>query len=116
LYSGMTEVFTHSTRRLAYHRTPCSTTKMFNMKRVLIVEDESLIAFDLERIVTTAGYYACGIADNVTDALRLIEKEKPDIVLIDIILKGPRTGIDLGRGLTEVNQPFIYLSANFQES
>jgi hydrogenase-4 transcriptional activator len=86
------------------------------MKKVLIVEDESLIAFDLQRILATEGYNVCGIADNVGDALVLIDKHSPDITLIDISLNGTLTGIDLGRRLAEVNQAFIYLSAHFQES
>ncbi|HEY4289876.1 MAG TPA: sigma 54-interacting transcriptional regulator [Puia sp.] len=86
------------------------------MKRVLIVEDESLIAYDLQLILIRAGYHVCGTADTVEEALRLIQRGKPDIVLIDIFLNGILTGIDLGHRLAAVNQAFIYLSANFQES
>lgn len=85
-------------------------------KKILIVEDESLIAYDLKLILIKAGYKVCGIADSVNEALELIEEEEPDMVLLDIYLKGAATGIDLAKKLTVKNIAFIYLSANFQES
>jgi transcriptional regulator with GAF, ATPase, and Fis domain len=85
-------------------------------KKILIVEDESLVAFDLKLILTRAGYQICGIADSVKEALEIINEEKPELVLLDIFLKGPLTGIDLARDLTAQNIAFVYLSANFQES
>jgi DNA-binding NtrC family response regulator len=86
------------------------------MKKVLIVEGESHIALDLQRLLSAAAYKICGIADNFEDALRITDKDCPDIALIDISLNGPRTGIDLGRRLAEISIAFIYISENFQES
>jgi transcriptional regulator with GAF, ATPase, and Fis domain/DNA-binding response OmpR family regulator len=85
-------------------------------KKILIVEDESLVAFDLKLILTKAGYKVCGIADSVKEALEIIEEQSPELVLLDIFLKGPQNGIDLAKKLTEWNIAFVYLSANFQES
>jgi transcriptional regulator with GAF, ATPase, and Fis domain len=85
-------------------------------KKILIVEDESLIAYDLKLILTRAGYKVCDIADSVPEALGIIDAEMPDLVLLDIFLKGPLNGIDLAKTLTEKNIAFVYLSANFQES
>lgn len=85
-------------------------------KKILIVEDESLVAFDLKLILTRAGYKVCGIADSVKEALEIIEKQMPEMVLLDIFLKGNLTGIDLAKILTKQNIAFVYLSANFQES
>jgi DNA-binding NtrC family response regulator len=85
-------------------------------KKILIVEDESLIAFDLKLILTRAGYKVCAIADSVKEALTIIDDEKPELVLLDIFLKGPLNGIDLAKELTKKNIAFVYLSANFQES
>jgi len=82
-------------------------------KKILIVEDESVIAFDLELILCKARYEVCGIADSVHEALGLIEHSRPDMVLLDIQLKGSLTGIDLARNLTKSNIPFVYLSAYF---
>jgi two-component system response regulator HydG len=80
--------------------------------KVLIVEDQFIEAHSLERILLRAGYSVCTIARSVPIALRIIEKENPDLVLLDIYLQGDLTGIDLARSLKERNIPFVYLSAN----
>lgn len=85
-------------------------------KKVLIVEDESMIALDLKLILTRAGYKVCAVADSVIQALKVIEEQKPEMVLLDIFLKGALNGIDLAIKLREKNIAFVYLSANFQES
>ncbi|XHR92387.1 response regulator [Mucilaginibacter sp. UC70_90] len=85
-------------------------------KKILIVEDESLVAYDLKLILTRAGYKVCGIADSVPEALEIIDEQKPEMVLLDIFLKGNLNGIDLAKVLTSKNIAFVYLSANFQES
>ncbi|MGM9478187.1 sigma-54-dependent transcriptional regulator [Pedobacter sp. GSP4] len=81
-------------------------------KRILIVEDEFVEANNLEMILHRAGYYVCDIASYVTKALEIVEREKPDLVLLDIFLKGKLTGIDLAKVLREKNIAFVYLSAN----
>jgi transcriptional regulator with GAF, ATPase, and Fis domain len=85
-------------------------------KKILIVEDESMIALDLKLILSRAGYHVCTIADSVPEALKIIGEEKPEMVVLDIFLKGPLNGIDLAKTLREKNIGFVYLSANFQES
>lgn len=81
-------------------------------KKILIVEDEFIVANDLSLILENAGYDVCGIADSVEEARELIAKYKPQLVLLDIHLKGKLTGIDLAHQLTEENIAFVYLSAN----
>jgi len=80
--------------------------------KILIVEDEFIEAHGLERILVRAGYAVCSIARSVSIALTIIEKEAPDLVMLDIYLQGNLTGIDLARSLREKNIAFIYLSAN----
>jgi two-component system, NtrC family, response regulator HydG len=80
--------------------------------KILIVEDQFIEAKSLNVILTNAGYSTCSIARSVTAALSIIEKEKPDLVLVDIFLQGEGTGIDLGKILNEKNMAFVYLSAN----
>jgi two-component system response regulator HydG len=80
--------------------------------KVLIVEDQFIEAKSLNLILTNAGYATCSIARSVDIALSIIEKEKPDLVLVDIFLQGEDTGIDLGKILHEKNIAFVYLSAN----
>lgn len=62
--------------------------------RILIVEDESLAAMALEEILGMLGYSVCGIADNAEDAIAAAERERPDIVMMDIRLRGVRDGIE----------------------
>ncbi|WDF75747.1 sigma 54-interacting response regulator [Mucilaginibacter sp. KACC 22773] len=83
-----------------------------NRKKILVVEDEFIIADVLSNILKTAGYDVCGIADSVPEALEMIDEFAPGFVLLDIYLKGKLTGIDLAHRLTEINTPFIYISAN----
>jgi len=85
-------------------------------KKILIVEDEFVVANDLRHILTKSEYNVCGIADNFEEAIRMVEKFDPGIVLLDIFLKGSKTGIDLAKILTEKDIAFIYLSANSNQS
>jgi two-component system response regulator HydG len=80
--------------------------------KILIVEDQFIEAKSLNVILTNAGYSTCSIARSVSGALSIIESEKPDLVLVDILLQGEGTGIDLGHVLNEKNLAFVYLSAN----
>jgi DNA-binding NtrC family response regulator len=80
--------------------------------KVFIVEDQFIEANDLKLILESAGHSVCGIAKSVDAALDLLEKVRPDIVLLDIFLKGPKTGIELAPVLTDAKIPFIYISAN----
>lgn len=83
---------------------------------ILIVEDEYIIANDLELILHEAGYPVLGVADSVAEALTLINQQRPDMVLLDIYLKGKETGIDLAKQLEKTAIPFIYISANDNKS
>ena len=85
-------------------------------RNVLIVEDEFIVANDLEIILEKAEYQVIGIVSSVQEALELIARQKPDIVLLDIVLQGQQTGIDLAGQLTVMCIPFIYLSANSNQS
>ncbi|MCS3796461.1 sigma-54-dependent transcriptional regulator [Niastella sp. OAS944] len=81
-------------------------------ERILIVEDQFIEANNLQLILNKAGYDVCGIARSVETALQLIEKQQPTLVLLDILLKGDLTGIDLAHMLKKKNIAFVYLSAN----
>ncbi len=91
---------------------------MFSLmrKKILIVEDEFIVANDLSMMLKRAGYVVCGIADSVPEARALIRTEEPDLVLLDIILNGSLTGIDLAVELNEAQIAFIFLSANSNQS
>ena len=83
---------------------------------ILIVEDEFAVANNLRLILEKAGYRVSGIAFTVDKAIELKNQQKPDLVLLDILLQDEQTGIDLARTLAEDNIPFIYVSANTNTS
>lgn len=86
-------------------------------QKVLIVEDEAILFLEIKDLLEENGYKVIGYAENgytksYDEALSVIQKEAPDIVLLDIVLKGVLNGIQLGEKLNIYNIPFIYLSAN----
>ena len=86
-----------------------------NKIKILIVEDESIIALNLKETLIELGYEPCGIAPNRCKTIALLEKGiQPDLILMDIYLKGPTTGIELSKELkiTMPEVPVIFLTAN----
>ena len=83
------------------------------MKRILIVEDESLVALDLSQSVESLGYKVVGIVSNSKDAIELTCKEKVDLVLMDICIKGEVDGIDTAKAIKIYNKniQIIYSTA-----
>ncbi|MET0636915.1 MAG: sigma 54-interacting response regulator [Chitinophagaceae bacterium] len=81
-------------------------------KKILIVEDEFIVANDLRLILERTGYKVNGIAESVDEAEEQLQKCKPDLAILDIRLKGKLSGIDFARKLKAENIAFIYLSAN----
>ena len=80
-------------------------------KKILIVEDEFIVANNLQMILEEAGYTITGVAASAREAQEYIQQYKPDLVLLDIKLKGKLSGIDIARELKAGHIPFIYLSA-----
>lgn len=85
-------------------------------EKILIVEDEFIVANDLKIMLIKGGYEVVGIASGVVQARKIIETKKPDWVLLDIMLKGDLTGIDLAWELIEKDIPFLYISANTNQT
>jgi DNA-binding LytR/AlgR family response regulator len=81
--------------------------------KVFIVEDEPLIAADLEMNLQDLGYEVCGQADNAMDAIADMAVNKPDLVLLDISIEGDLDGIQLAAKINEKFQiPFIYITSH----
>lgn len=81
--------------------------------KVGIVEDEMLIAQGIVSALTSFGYDVSEPAISYTEALGMIVSEQPDVLLLDIQLKGHKDGIDLAQKVKEeYNIPFIFLTAN----
>lgn len=63
-------------------------------QRVLIVEDEQIVAADLESKLTSLGYEVAGIAASADEAMQMAAEHRPEIVLMDIQLQGPVSGLE----------------------
>lgn len=86
-------------------------------KKVLIVEDEMLIAATLSVELEELGFDVAGIATRAKQAIAICEESPVDIILLDIQLKGDMDGIELGHYINDQLQvPFIYLTANTDEA
>ena len=85
--------------------------------KILVVEDEILVGLDLESSLTKLGYLVVGIAINNDEALSLVKKIEPDIILMDINLEGSKKdGISTVEDIQKIkNIPIIYLTAHFDE-
>ena len=80
--------------------------------RILIVEDEGLIASDIEAVLKRAGYKISGIAASSEEVFANIEAQHPDLILMDVHIDGPLDGIQTVAKLRETFAiPIIYLSA-----
>ena len=78
------------------------------VKRILIVEDEPLTAFDNETMLEEAGYIVVATHDRYADAVATLEREKVDLILSDIRLTGERSGIDLARFARQKKVPVLF--------
>lgn len=79
---------------------------------ILIVEDEFIIALDLQQKILSLGYNAPVIAANGIDAVQLVKELKPDLVLMDIVLAGPIDGIEAAERIKEFSSvPIIYTTS-----
>jgi len=80
--------------------------------RVVLVEDHPMFREQLTQLISKEpSMMVCGCADNIQDALRLIEAEKPDVAIVDLTLKGP-SGLELIKNLKakELETPILVLS------
>jgi len=82
------------------------------MEKILVVEDELIVARDIKKTLERNGYKVIGVARSTDKALQMVEVANPTLVLVDIFLKGSLTGIDLAHELNKKSIPFIYISAN----
>jgi response regulator of citrate/malate metabolism len=74
------------------------------IRRILVVEDEPLVAFDNEHLLSDAGYDVVGTVDNLADASRLIEEEEIDLVLSDVCLMKPYSAKGLKAALEALDE------------
>lgn len=84
---------------------------------VLVVEDESIVSKDIQHSLKKLGYNVVGAAATGEQAVKLAVETQPDIILMDIMLKGEMNGIEAADSIRkETNIPVIFLTAYADES
>ena len=81
--------------------------------KILVVEDEVIIADDLGSILQDFGYTVTDFAVSYTEGVALLAREKPDLVLLDITIRGEKDGVDLAQFINENYRiPFVFLTSH----
>ena len=84
---------------------------------VLVIEDESIVSKDLQHSLTKLGYNVVGAASNGEKAIELAGLKNPNIILMDIMLKGDMNGIEAAEKIKELySVPIVFLTAYSDES
>ncbi|MBK7395093.1 MAG: response regulator [Myxococcales bacterium] len=84
-----------------------------NAARILVVEDEGIVALDIQRTLVRLGFDVTGVAASADEALAQARSEPPDLVLMDIHLRGARDGVHAAEDLrAELDLPVVYLTAH----
>jgi two-component system, response regulator PdtaR len=85
--------------------------------RILVIEDEAIVAADIQDRLETLGYEVAGWGTTGAEAIELARTSQPDLILMDIMLKGPMNGIQAAHTVrTELSLPVIFLTANSDEA
>jgi DNA-binding response OmpR family regulator len=82
------------------------------IRRILVVEDEPLVAFDIEHLLNECGYEVVATVDTLAEAVRVLGEEEVDLVLSDIKLNGEGDGMDVARAATARKAPVLFVTAN----
>src|SRR5688572_11405197 len=82
------------------------------VKRILIVEDEPLTAFDNENFLGDAGYEIVATVDDLDEAIEVLEREKIDLILSDVRLRRQQTGIQLARTAKQKGVPTLFATGH----
>lgn len=80
------------------------------VNKILIVEDEPLTAFDNEVMLADAGYEVVATVDEYDDALRVLDRDKVDLILSDVRLRGDRSGIELAVEARKRGIPLLFVT------
>jgi DNA-binding NarL/FixJ family response regulator len=85
-------------------------------KKILIVEDELVVAEEMAEILTNKKYKICLILDNGEEAISAVEEHQPDLVLMDIKLSGKLTGVQAAIQIHEkFKTPIVFITAYADE-
>ncbi len=81
-------------------------------KRILIIEDESIVAEDLKKILINHGYNVSGIVSSGEEAIAKFKELKPDLILMDITVKEDVDDLEAAKHISNFNVPIIFLTNN----
>ncbi|HKS73112.1 MAG TPA: response regulator [Terriglobales bacterium] len=82
-------------------------------RRALIVEDEALIAEELRERLLRAGFFVIAAVASAEEGIEIAIREQPDLVLMDIRLRGAKDGIEAAQEIRKrVDLPIVYISAH----
>jgi CheY-like chemotaxis protein len=82
------------------------------VKRILVIEDEPLTAFDNEVMIRDAGYEVVATHDDFHEAVAALDREKIDLILSDVRLRGKRTGIQLAEEAKRRGVPLLFVTGH----
>ncbi len=86
-------------------------------KKILIVEDEMIIAADISMQLSQMGYKVVGIQTSGESAIAVLKNSRPDLILMDIMLAGELDGIETAKHIvSNYNIPIIYLTSNTDDA
>jgi len=85
------------------------------MKTIFIVEDEVIISIFIKMYLEKNGFIVLGTSTNGNQAVDIISREKPDIAIIDVTLKGEINGIDVANKIYELYHPKIIFVTGLEE-
>lgn len=86
------------------------------MDKVLVVEDDVLLAENLCECIELLGYTTIKPANSYEMALQSIHEFSPDVIVLDINIKGEKSGIDIAKHINQsLHTPFIYLTGNISD-
>ncbi|MBP2029784.1 CheY-like chemotaxis protein [Methanohalophilus levihalophilus] len=81
--------------------------------RILVVEDEMIVAMGIKLKLENMGYFVCGLVSNGLSALKVVEDTYPDIILMDIILKGEIDGVETATLIKQTHDiPLVFLTGD----
>jgi len=84
-----------------------------NHYEILIVEDEAIVALEMEMKITLEGYDVVKIVATGEEAVEIAAKTKPDLILMDIMLLGEMDGIEAAKQISKIGDiPIIYITGN----
>ena len=82
------------------------------VKRILIVEDEPLVAFDMETMLADEGYEVVDTVDTFAGAIERLDRDQVDLILCDVRLHGDRSGIHLAKEACKRGIPVLFATAH----